>query len=356
MANHKDNYGRPYWEEREKKKLNKALIPVHKLEKDLAKEYKKAMDAISKEVVFLMSKYAKDNNLTYDEANKLLNSKEMKEFRYDLKTYIKLIEETGNEELLLELNTLSMKGRISRLTHIFYQCDKYINELTQTSLDSLQMLFSNTITDAYYESIYNVHKYIGVGYAFAKVNDKLIRDILSYKWSGFDYSERVWINRGKLKNIIREEITQMLIQGKGLNETAKEFAQRTKQFHNKLDKRFKNHYQNCKKLIHTEHSFFMSEASMKAYEETGVGKYEILATLDNRTSKICQSMDGKVFYVKDRVVGKNCSPFHVKCRTTETPYIDDEVSTRFARDNKGNGIEISSNITYKEWKRIFKIK
>lgn len=346
---------RDYFEKREEAKLKKALIPLHKLEKDLKREYKKTMDAISKEVAFLMSKYAKDNNLTYDEASKLLNSKEMKEFRYDLKTYIKLIEETSDEKLLLELNTLSMKSRISRLEEIFYQCDKYINELTKTSFDSLQMCFSATVKDNYYTTIYDLHKYIGVGTSFTKVDDKLIKNILSYKWSGFDYSERVWINRGKLKNAIREEITQMIIQGKGLDETAKEFAERTKDFHNKLSKRFDNHYGNCKRLIHTEHSYFMSRASQLAYEETDVEKYEFVATLDKRTSKTCQKLDGKVFKLEEAKVGVNFPPMHVRCRSVTVAYIDDDTSTRFARDSKGKGIEVNSNMTYKEWKKIFNI-
>lgn len=36
------------------------------------------------------------------------------------------------------------------------------------------------------------------------------------------------------------------------------------------------------------------------------------------------------------------------CRCTEIPYMEDE-STRFARDSKGKGIEVPSDMTYKEW-------
>lgn len=344
MANHKDNYGRPYWEEREKKKLKKALIPIHKLEKDLKREYNKAMDAISKEVAFLMSKYAADNNLTYDEANKLLNSKEMKEFRYDLKTYIKLIEETEDEALLLELNTLSMKSRISRLEEIFYQCDKLINELSHNTNNSIQILLSNTLETSYYEDLYNIQKYIGIGTTFAKINKDIVENILKYPWSGNDFSSRIWDNRTKLKKALKEEIVQMVIQGKGLKETSK-----------LLSKRLNASYKNSLRIINTEHARVMCEASKMAYIESEIDKYEIVSTLDKRTSKICQDMDGKVFKVKDGVIGKNMPPFHPNCRTTTVGYIDDEVSTRFARNNKGEPIEIPSNITYKEWLKMYNI-
>ena len=46
---------------------------------------------------------------------------------------------------------------------------------------------------------------------------------------------------------------------------------------------------------------------------------------------------------------------HVHCRSCEIPYIENDYSTRFARDSKGKRIEIPSNITYKEWKEIYKI-
>ena len=131
---------------------------------------------------------------------------------------------------------------------------------------------------------------------------------------------------------------------KGVKETSKALSKR-------LDADLKN----CIRLIHTEHSYFMGEATAKAYEEMNVEKYQFLATLDNRTSEICQKLDGKVFNLKDRVVGVNASPMHVSCRSCEIPYIDNNYLTRFARDSKGKRIEIPSSITYKEWREIYKI-
>ena len=101
----------------------------------------------------------------------------------------------------------------------------------------------------------------------------------------------------------------------------------------------------------------MEQASQKAYDELDVDKYKILATLDKRTSKICQDLDGEVFNVKDAIVGVNMPPFHWHpyCRTTTIPYIQDDYSTRFARDSKGKRIEVSSSMTYEEWAKIYKI-
>ena len=288
-----------YWEKREAYKLKKGLKDLKKVEKELVKAYKKAMDDIGKEISNFFYKYAKDNNLSYKDAQKFLNGKEYKEFKYDLKTYIKFIEETGNEELSLELNTLSMKSRISRLEELFYQCGKYINEAYETSENTLRICYKGTIKDNYYQTIYDIHKYVGEGASFSHIDNDMIKNILAFPWSGRYYSQRLWSNRTKLKNIMVEELTQMIIQGKCVRETSKALSKR-------LDADLKN----CVRLIHTEHSYFMETSSQKAYVECDVDKYEILATLDKRTSKICQDLDGEVFNVKDAVVGVNMPPFH----------------------------------------------
>ena len=334
-----------YWEKREAYKLKKGLKDLKKIEKELVEEYKKAMDQIGKEISNLFYKYANDNNLSYSDAKKHLNSSEFREFKRDLKSYIKLIEETGDEELLLELNTLAMKSRISRLEEMFYQCGKYINEVYENTNKRLTVTYSSTIKDNYYQTIFDIHKSIGVGVSFSYIDNDMIKDILAFPWSGRSYSQNLWINRTKLKNSMVQELTQMIIQGKGVKETSKA-----------LSKKLDADYKNCLRLIHTEHSYFMSEATAKAYEELDVEMYQYSSALDKRTCESCGALDGEIFKLVDRKVGVNASPLHPMCRCTELPYIEDNISTRFARDEKGKGIEIPSSMTFKEWAKIYKIK
>ena len=334
-----------YWEKREAYKLKQGLKDINKIEKELAKVYKEAMNEMVKEINNLFYKYATDNNLSYKEANRLLNSKEYKEFKHDLKTYMKLIAKTDNEELLLELNTLAMKSRITRLEEMLYQCDKYINEIYETTNNKLTEVYTGTIKDNYYQTIYDIHKSIGVGASFSYIDNDMIKDILAFPWSGRHYSENLWINRTNLKNALKQELTQMLIQGKDLRSTARA-----------LSKKLDASYKNCIRLIHTEHSYFMSEATAKAYEELDVEYYQYSSALDKRTCESCGALDGEKFKLTDRKVGVNASPLHPLCRCTELPYVEDINSTRFARDEKGKGIEVPSSMTYEEWKKIYKIK
>ena len=209
-----------YWEKREAYKLKKGLKDLKKIEKELVEEYKKAMNEIGKEISNLFYKYANDNNLSFSDAKKYLNSSEFREFKRDLKSYIKLIEATGDEELLLELNTLAMKSRISRLEEMFYQCGKYINEVYENTNKRLTVVYSSTIKDNYYQTIFDIHKSIGVGVSFSYIDNDMIKEILAFPWSGRHYSKNLWINRTKLKNAMVQELTQMIIQGKGVKETS----------------------------------------------------------------------------------------------------------------------------------------
>lgn len=286
-----------YWHKREEYKLKQGLKDVKKIEKELINSYKKAMQEIGKEISYFFEKYAIDNNLSYKDASKYLNGKEFKEFRYDLKTYMKLIEDNADDMLLLELNTLASKSNISRLERLYFQCGKYINELYKSSEKSLRICYTGAVKQSYYQSIYDIHKYIGVGASFAMIDNDLIKDILAYPWSGKNYSQRLWNNRTKLKEVLKEEITQMVIQGRGSREVSKA-----------ISKRLDADLSNCMRLIHTEHAYFMNKASEMAYNDLGVEEYQYLATLDNRTSEKCQELDLKIFKVQEALVGVNYPP------------------------------------------------
>ncbi len=295
MANHKGNYGKEYWINREKLRLENSLKDVDKLDKLISREYKKAIKSIEKEISHLYNKYAKDNQLSYFEANRNLRSNEFKEWRMDLKDYVKASQH--DEQLLLELNTLAMKSRVSRLEEMLYQCDKYINEVYEMSYKNTTKLLTNTLKNSYYETIYDTHKYIGVGTSFAFVNNDRVKEILSFPWSGLDYSERIWSNRGQLKKVVHSEITQMIIRGESSRTVSK-----------RVSEKMNVSLFNARRLINTEHAYVSAQGDKLGYEELEVEKYQYLATLDKRTSPMCQNLDGQIFKVTEAMVGINYPP------------------------------------------------
>ena len=78
-----------------------------------------------------------------------------------------------------------------------------------------------------------------------------------------------------------------------------------------------------------------------------------MATLDKRTSEICQKKDHKVYAVKERSQGVNCPPMHPFCRSTTIAYLDDETISNMERlatdDETGEKNIIPVDLTYKDW-------
>ena len=74
----------------------------------------------------------------------------------------------------------------------------------------------------------------------------------------------------------------------------------------------------------TEQAYFHSVAQQEAFKELDVEEFEVVATLDNLTSEICQEMDGKHFPMKDYEPGVTAPPFHPWCRSVTVPYFDDD--------------------------------
>ena len=161
-----------YWIDRENQKLNKGIKDCNNLAKELEHHYKLANKEIEKEINNLFEKYAKDNQLTYAEATKYLTGNEFKIWRTDIKGYLKMIED--NPELLLELNTLAMKSRITRLEALQYEVDKQLNKLAITTEKETEELLTDTLKDNYNRNIYNISKKTGFLANFSGINNKTI--------------------------------------------------------------------------------------------------------------------------------------------------------------------------------------
>jgi len=111
---------------------------------------------------------------------------------------------------------------------------------------------------------------------------------------------------------------------------------------------------NAGRLIMTESAYFSSEAQKDAYNKLGVEQFEILATLDDITSELCQSLDGKVFPMSEYQAGVTAPPFHPWCRTTTVPYFDDDFGERAAREPETEKTYyVSGNMKYPEWRENF---
>ena len=168
-----------------------------------------------------------------------------------------------------------------------------------------------------------------------------INAVLNAKWHGGNYSTRKWGNTNILADRLSETLGGALISGQDMSKTISE-----------VQKAFDVGKYYAERLVRTETNHFNAEAL--AYKELGVEKYVFVATLDNRTSKICQSLDNKVFIFDKRKTGVNFPPMHPNCRSTYYAYIDEGVEINLMRRGRNpitGETEIIENMSYEEWKR-----
>lgn len=245
----------------------------------------------------------------------------------------KILRHTGGED------TLAYEYRMKRLTALLAKTDAKMKELYGVTLGDTTALLTEIIPEAYYHTIFDIAQGAGVQPQFSAVNSKLIDKIINENWSGENYSKRIWKNTNKLAESVRETLTEAAMNGESIYKTSR-----------KLSEAFDTTAYNAQRLIRTETTYAANQAEMLSYKELDIERYEFVATLDTRTSPICQKLDGKVFDTKDAQAGKNLPSMHPNCRSTTIPYFEDGMpKLRAARDKDGKRITVPASMKYDEW-------
>ena len=215
------------------------------------------------------------------------------------KKLLKLFKDT-RKEVLNELKIIY--ADIEASEYAKYQIDSLLTSINN-ALDNLYHKNEEQLTKAFIELYYKFDKEanidLNIKNSFNIVNENFIRETLKTNWSGLSFSERIWEHRRKLAFTIKSELNKGFIRGDSLQDISKIIS-------DKLDTSFSN----AMRLVRTESCWVMNEATVNNYKENGIKEYEIMAFLDNKTSKICKSMDGEVVNVEEAIPGKNLPPFH----------------------------------------------
>lgn len=103
-------------------------------------------------------------------------------------------------------------------------------------------------------------------------------------------------------------------------------------------------------IIRTEGAYIKSKRGINTFKVLGLEKYQIIATLDNRTSKICQQADLKVFDLNEAQIGVNYPPLAPCFRSVAIAY--DEIKTdgeRIGRKQKSKDVYVKNTMNYEEF-------
>lgn len=340
MAKKNKNYWQGRFEQLEKASHQEALSTYSQIES----LYYQTQQDIERKINNWYVRFANNNGISISEAKRLLNSSELKEFKWDVKEYIKYGHENKlNEGWMKELENASAKYHISRLEALKIQTQQSMEVLFGNQLDEVDKMVSNIYTNNYYHTMYEMQKGFNVGFDIASIDNNKLSKLINKPWAVDErnFSERIWGNKTVMINELHQQLTSMCLTGKSPDSVIKY-----------MEKKFNTSKAQAGNLIMTESSYFSSLAQKDCFKDLDVEKYEIVATLDSRTSAICQEQDGKVYNMNDYQPGVTAPPFHNYCRSTTVPYFEDDFELegeRAARDENGKTYYISDKMKYDEW-------
>ncbi len=331
-----------YWQKRFTLLTESLLNKSEKYYKELEEEYEKSLSTLQRDIEHFYIRFSENNEVSMTEARRMLDNRELKEFYWTVEEYIKKGKENAvDQRWMKELENASTRVRLSRLQSLQYQIRQQVEIITAKRLIGLTKLSEELIKEGYYRSIYEIEKGFGMGDTFTILDTKSIESIISKPWAsdGSNFSDRIWKDREVLVNELQKELAQSFIGG-----DVPDIAIRN------ISKKMEVSKRAAGRLIMTESAFFANEARAKAFKELGVEEYQFLATLDKRTSDMCQDMDLKIFKLSERILGVNWPPLHCWCRSTVVPHFEGNIKQRWARDPKtGKGYYVPGDMNYKEW-------
>ncbi|WP_447405239.1 minor capsid protein [Staphylococcus aureus] len=259
---------------------------------------------ITKELLAFYAKYATTAGLIMLEVKKNADAFDVKAFRHKAKMYVRRKDFSGEANRLLKLYNLTMK--ISREQLLKQQLDLIVRD---TGLN-LQSKLEDHLVEAVDREVERQAHILG---EHVKIDDAEVKAVVNSNFKGVTWSQRLWKDMALVQKEVEQVTSHVLIRGRHPNEFVPLFKKKTQ-----------STTYNASRLLVTESARVQAESQKLTYlKELGEdGEYKYVAKIDSKTSKLCHSLNGKIFKVKDMIPGVNAPPMHPWCRSTTVPHVD----------------------------------
>lgn len=333
-----------YWQERAAERLATVERGTEKYLNETQKLFENASKQISADIERIIGNFAKNADITFDEARKMLREPLPGLDLEALKRQALAIEDgTERARAMLQVNAPAYRARISRLEGIKLSTQFELTKLAPTQTQIMENALAEAADESYMRTVFDLQRGTGLGYSFKQVSENQIEEVMKQNWSGRHYSKRVWDNTEVLAERVKNTIQQNMITGRSWKRSLGEVSDIIKT----------GGQYSARRLMQTETAYVANEMEAQAYEDADLDEYEYCATLDGKTSQKCQETDGKVFKLKDRKPGVNYPPLHAHCRSTTVAVIDGmdtrELQRRSRDPDTGENRLVPADMKYEDW-------
>ncbi|MGN4667994.1 minor capsid protein [Bacillus cereus group sp. MYBK234-1] len=333
-----------YWVKRAEQLEEKWHKEAKKLEKRLQASYLRAYREVNKEMRLYLTK----KDFDYNKLNEVLSKAEREIRKKGLTDYLDYLSEVDSAIKASIEQEIKQHINLAKVTRLDAITSEMLRKLSDQAIQDEKAIRKQMTTISIETLLRNKYEFLklGIETPIYVLNEKIIKDVLSYPWSGENFSNRIWNNKKKLLQVLREELTQGVIQGLHADEVSERLA-----------KKMNVEMKHAITLVHTESSYFYNQSTLDSFGEAEIEKYKLHVTFDHRTSPKCRALDtGKVYNRDDASVGYNYPPLHPRCRTLPIPYFEGVSGPkyRWVRDNTGKSVKADEpDMTYNEYKKQF---
>lgn len=308
-----------YWEKRALRQEKKVNDGAKRVEDVMTRAYRQSQRYLTQQAKELFDRAKNRTGMTEEEVKKILNEKLPVENLVELQRLSKVISNPEYKAMAKQrLTVLAYKERITRLDDLKAKSYIVSKQVADVQLDAQTDFYIDVINDAYQEEVAKAtidrlrqkgvtfevwNKTYGTPeHEFRQLSTNATKNILESHWLGSNYSKRVWDDTDALAKRLEELFTVESLTGMSEFEMTKLIA-----------KEFDRSIGVARRLIRTEANYMANQAKLKAWKDSGVEHYRLVAILDFRTSDICQKKDGKIYLVSEAVVNGadgNYPPLH----------------------------------------------
>lgn len=333
-----------YWKERFKQMEEAQNDTSIRKAQEIQEQFDRSLATIDGKINAWYQRLANNNGVSMQEARKMLDKGELKEFKWNVDDYIKYAKEneiSGAWEKQLE--NASARVHISRLEALKIETQQELEKLYGNITDSIDKHIANTYANDFYHTAYEVQKGIGVGSRLQRLNPDVVEKIVCKPWAVDEknFSDRIWENKTKLINNMHNSLSRMCITGEAPDRAIAEIA-----------KSMGVSKSQASRLVMTESAAFANKARQDCMKELDVEEFEVVETLDSSTCEFCAGMDGKHYAMNLFEIGVTAPPFHPNCYDRETEILTNNGWKLFEELNEEDMVyTINAETMIPEWQK-----
>ena len=304
----------------------------------LKKEYKKTAAGVMKEIDAFFGRYGAKGSVSIAEAKMPLTPKEFQDFKAEAEGYLGSVQENAvDKKVLRQLKNAFARERASRLFSLQTQIWKQVEELTAKRETGTEKVLGDIYEESYYRTVLEVQKGFGLGTDFRVLTPQAIENVLNSPWAedGLNFRQKIQNSRARLLSNIDAGLMRSLVLGTASTR--------------KLDIEtiFERASTSAGNLLMTESAHFINAGRSAADSESGIEKYEFIASQEENTCEACRDLNGRVFELAGKEEGVNCPVIHPNCRCTTAPRFSEDYAASIMGES--DAYEVSGDTTYEEW-------